>query len=1068
MSLRFHVLGPLFVERDGSAVELASPTQRALLATLLVHANQPVSNDVLIEALWGDGAPERAEDTLRVHVSQLRKALGEGVVATAFRGYVLRLDPESLDSHRFEEDVRAAEDALHDKDNAAGERMLASALELWRSDAYDDLRYREVLQPEITRLNELRLRALELHAEAALRLGRHAELIPGLTELVGRYPHRERLWAQLMLALYRAARQSDALDAYRRARRLLRDELGLDPGPELQRLQQQILRQEPALDPETPEVRLPGTTTSFVGREQELAGALAMLRHARLVTLVGGGGRGKTRLAIETARRAAPAFAGGVQFADLSTANSKDALPGVVRSALGSARPAFDSELDALVLDLERGRRLLVLDNCEHVIDRAADLVSTLLGRCPELHILATSRERLAVPGETICRVPPMALEGQPGKPGKPGRADAEALFWARARDVAPDLARDVAPDGDTRQVVDEIVRALGGIPLAIELAAAQLGAMSLDRLGASVLSAMPDLGSGSRGRTLRHATLRAAFDWSLDLLGDAESRLFEHLWVFRGGWTVETLAALLHASETTVLAPLARLVEVSLVDIVRRGAETRYMLLEPVRQYARSRVASVRERDELCASHARVFVDMARRSPMRLGRADARILHTYEVEEANLTAALRWLIQRRAGEDVAALAGPLGQYWDHVGQVERAAEWFERALEATDGASPATLAEFLTQAAWNASNRSQQARADRLTAAALEQARASGDAGCEARALNELGNNHGTRGEMPLAARAFEASLAAAGRTDDRAYELAPLVNLAAIRTWMGDTDGGDRLALRVIALAAARGDENLRGIGCCLRGQAALYRGDLPAAERLLQEGVPLFAARGMRAIRALTVLWEGMAALSRNEVERAIACAEEARSLASKPPAWPVLLLAPQLVAWSRLAQADAEGAHDLALTVAQQSLEAGNLGGMASTLDLLAVLEHRLGASDRAALLLAAAAAGRRRLMLAPAPHESTAIGVLQKALAARVDGRRLAAIQGRGAALALDEAIEIALGGGRIVPAASAPQQAVRRLRPRARRLIVSPSAPRRPGRRAQPRRGRDETRPRES
>jgi DNA-binding SARP family transcriptional activator len=492
--MQFRILGLLEVVDGDSVVRLAGVKQRALLALLLLNVNEVVSSDRLIEALWGEHLPVSGAKALQVRVSQLRKALGAAgsVVVTRAPGYRLQLDGEQFDLARFERLVAEADDA----DPIAAAAKLREALTLWRGPPLADLAYEPFAQPAIARLQELRLVAIEKRVDADLALGRHLELVGELEELAAAHPLRERVRAQLMLALYRCGRQADALAVYQSARRALVGELGIEPGPPLRALEQSILRQDPALEAAPhqptdqaadvaqplvePRHNLPARVSSFVGRERELRELQRLLSHARVLTLVGAGGVGKTRLALELADLVPDGWGDGVWFVDLAPLADAALVAGKVASVFAVletlGRAASESVVDAL-----RARELVViLDNCEHVIDSAAGLAAELVMGCPRVAIVSTSREALRIAGEQVYRVPSLSLPPADGRePARMADSEAVRLFVDRARQQRPEFAL----DSDNCDAVARLCRQLDGIPLAIELAAARVGAMPVGEI---------------------------------------------------------------------------------------------------------------------------------------------------------------------------------------------------------------------------------------------------------------------------------------------------------------------------------------------------------------------------------------------------------------------------------------------------------------------------------------------------------------------------------------------------------------------------------------------------------
>lgn len=434
--------------RDGEGDPVAVPEVkvRALLAALLVHEGRPVSADRLIDGLWGDDLPGNPANALQAKVSQLRKALGRDRVVRQAPGYRLRLDEtgDEVDADRFLSLVDRAGSAAGPRERA---ELLTEALELWRGPAYADFADEEFVRTAAQRLTEQRLAVREERAEALLESGDLTLLTGELADLVARHPLRERLRAVQLRALYRSGRQSEALASYAELRARLADELGLDPSPELAALHEAILRQAPALaptpaspagaapPPERPRSNLPAPLTALVGRERSLAGIGQLLATERLVTLTGPGGVGKTRLAVEAARRIQDA-PDGVWLVELAGERGSVAdLAQVVSAALGlrddalSGPPgqgAASAPEQRLATALRDRRTLLVLDNCEQVVDSVARLTESLLSRAPHLRILATTQEPLCVTGETVHLVEPL----EP--------ADAVRLFTARAAAASP------------------------------------------------------------------------------------------------------------------------------------------------------------------------------------------------------------------------------------------------------------------------------------------------------------------------------------------------------------------------------------------------------------------------------------------------------------------------------------------------------------------------------------------------------------------------------------------------------------------------------------------------------
>jgi predicted ATPase/DNA-binding SARP family transcriptional activator len=658
-------------------------------------------------------------NSLQVLVHALRRLLGADRVERDGPGYRLRLAPGELDLERFELLVARGRAELGRGEAAAAAASLREALGLWRGQAYEDVAYEAFAQAEVARLAELRLAALEDRIAADLGLGRHRELVPELQGLVAEHSSRERLCGQLMLALYRSDRQAEALDVFSRARRAMREELGLEPGRGLQALQRAILEHDATLALEPPKARggrqVPTATTPLVGREAELAELAALLRGgSRLVTLTGAGGIGKTRLALQVGHALAEAFADGVHFVDLSHLADPELVPGAIADVLGLAAQRDEPPVAALQAFLSARQTLLLLDNFE-VVDAAAPLVGELLRAAPGLVVLATSRAPLQLTAEHQYRVEPLPLR------------DAVRLFAVRAGAVAPGFRRPGAQDEEVARLCER----LDCLPLAIELAAARTRDYAPHELLESVPGSLALAGEGARDLPSRQRTLRATIDWSYRLLAPEEQATFARVAVFAGGFTAASAAVVCGASRETVAA----LVRASLVaERLDAAGSMRWFMLETVREYALERL----EGDDLHRRHAEHYAELAEAAEdEHPGTAAWRRL---EADQDNFRAALDWARAGGAAELELRLVGALAYFWATSDHLREGRARIDDALRHAEGATAPLRARALAGEALVAHSLGDYERMRSSAQASLELFRALGDERRTALALNQLG----------------------------------------------------------------------------------------------------------------------------------------------------------------------------------------------------------------------------------------------------------------------------------------------------------------------------------------
>ncbi|HWO79017.1 BTAD domain-containing putative transcriptional regulator [Gaiella sp.] len=631
------VLGPVEVVDDDGPVSL-SAKQRRLLAALVVADGRACGVDELVWATWGESSPASAAKLVQVYVSQLRKVLPNALrIVTRAGAYALELEHDVLDAHRFERLVAESRSVRATGNPALAASLIDQALHLWRGRAYGDLAYEELARAEADRLEELRLVALGERIDGQLALGSHAGVLGEILGLAAEHPLRERMQEQAMLALYRCGRQAEALDHYGAVRRTLQDELGLEPGPALRELQQRILRHDAALEVDAARVErgmLPAPVGPIVGRKSELDELSGLLRRraARFIVLAGAGGSGKTRLALEAARRAAPSFANGAVLVELAPLRDAALVAATIASALAPTVGRGRATLEALGETLAPRELLLVIDNAEHLRE-AAPLYVDLLARAPRLTLLVTSRTVLHVTGERVFPVAPLTEDA------------AAELFEQRARALDPTFARTQENDEHVR----EICRRTDGLPLAVELAATWIRLMPPAMLRELLGERLRVLTGGPRDLPARQQTLRATVEWSYDLLEPDAQRAFGALAVFRGGWTIADAESVCGAGLGTV----GSLVDHSLVTRRRRSVRgEELVMLETVRELAeelldadRALATPVRRR------HAKWILSLAEASHLTSTKALGREVFEPDWEGAlavkdDVRAALDWAVE--------------------------------------------------------------------------------------------------------------------------------------------------------------------------------------------------------------------------------------------------------------------------------------------------------------------------------------------------------------------------------------------------------------------------------------
>ncbi|HEU0238182.1 MAG TPA: BTAD domain-containing putative transcriptional regulator [Micromonosporaceae bacterium] len=930
--MRIAILGPLDVtDEDGRPVAVAGARLRALLIRLALDAGRTVRVDALTDAVWAGDPPAGTANALQTLVSRLRRSLPAAAVTADPAGYRVTA---VIDVDEFESHIRDARTAVADGDLARARAFYADAMALWRGDALADVAGADFARAPIARLAEARVAAIEEHVAVRFAIDGGQAVIADLDELAAAHPLREQPHRLLIAALADAGRAGDAVGVYTRFRERLGDDLGLDPSPEMTAVYAAMLRGERSvaagqhvLDPaaraigsvghaanqsagdtgtgdKCAENTVAGNTasgstddtrpgnlrpalTSFVGRDAEVQRVAAAVRDNRLVTVVGPGGAGKTRLAVEAAYGLRADFAGGAWLVELAPVRLGDDVPRAIAESLhGHERRRLEERtagpLPRLVELLGTRHLLLILDNCEHLIRECAAVVEELLTRCPGVRILTTSREPLGITSEVLSPLGPLATPTSGAAPEEVAATAAVRLFADRAAAVRPGFRLDAGTDAATLSAVAEICRRLDGMPLAIELACARLRTMPVDQIAARLDDRFRLLTGGSRTALPRHQTLAAVVEWSWDLLDPSERDLAMRFAVFAGGASLDTIVELCGADS---VGPLAGLVDKSFVVL---GDDGRYRMLETIRAYAAERLADSGSADAARKAHADFFTDLAERADGHLrGRGQQRALRHFRAERDNMTAALQWAVDTGDGVTAIRLASALGWYWMMSDYHSDAVTWLGQALELRGPVPPAA----------------------------------------RARALALYGMNVAVVAPEDYGHAAVDEAAALA--PDDPIVVLSQV--LAGVLPLRRDA------ALEVLPIALGHEDPWVRAMATTMRGILYMYAGDPDGAERDLTEGLAGFEAVGDDWARAMLGGALGELRALRGDTEGAVAALRRSASIAESLGVEDVA--AQSMLQLSRIrardgdldgAQADAERARETAMRLDSHVLYVG-VGG-----------------------------------------------------------------------------------------------------------------------------------------
>ncbi|MGV0742016.1 BTAD domain-containing putative transcriptional regulator [Mycolicibacterium sp. XJ870] len=879
--MRFGVLGPLMVwTDDGREVRVPEAKVRLLLADLLLHEGRPVSVDRLVDHLWGDRPPGDPRNTLQTKVSQLRRTLERaeagtgGLVAHQSSGYLMPVDVDTTQFRKLTERARATDDAR------LRAELMADALALWRGPVLAEFADEPFAAPMIARLDGERVAAQEDWAAARLEVGDQDGLTDELGELTAAHPLRERIRELHMLALYRAGRQSEALESYRQLRRLLADDLGLAPGPDIVALHQAILEQDPALAiPSPPRTNLPAPLTELIGRDEAVQSVASLLSATRLVTLTGPGGVGKTRLALQTARNLPNAWLvelSGLDRHDDAAHRPPDELVVDVMASTLNIRDEHGCDVRRLAQYLRGRDMVLVLDNCEGVIEPAAALATALLESVPDLRILATSQQALGVAGELVWNVPPLTVPGPGSVAAKDVRAfSAVQLFVARAAATAPGFSL----DEDNAAAVAAICRRLDGVPLALELAATRIRALGPDELLERLDDRFRLLGNANRGAPQRHRTLRAVLDWSWQLLNRPTQAVLRRMAVFAEGSDLAAVEALCGGDGVPchdVVGLLTDLVDRSLVV---SAAGPRYRLLETVVAYGLERLRENDELDAMRRKHAEYYVQLAERAAVGLRTSEqCAWLEWSRLETPNLRRAMETAVDAGDTELALRFVNAMAWSWFLRGRIGEARRSIRQALALPGDAEPLRhvarcWGTGLAIAAGEAVDEEEFDIAQRII-----------DPADRATAFWFLGYVTTSAG-MPQSRRLTTRALREFEQLGDTWGVAVALIDLVTHHLSAADFVAAERDAARGTAMLEGLGERWGQLQASYITGSLAEIAGDYDRAERMHRNGLTMAEELGLAPEISFQLSWLGRIAMLRGDHQRAWDLHEKARRLGAE---------------------------------------------------------------------------------------------------------------------------------------------------------------------------------------
>jgi predicted ATPase/DNA-binding SARP family transcriptional activator/DNA-binding CsgD family transcriptional regulator len=882
----------------------------ALVKLLALAPGHRLHREQVMDLLWPELGLKAASNNLRQALHAARRALDPAVGSRylASQGESLALCPRGelwVDVEGFEESTLTAR---RSRDPAA----YRAAIEVYAGELLPEDRYEEWTEARREELRQLHLALLVELAGLYEERDEHEPAIEALRKATANEPTFEEGHAGLMRLYAQLGRPERALAQYARLRDALVRGLGTEPGAATRRLRDEIAvgRLPPRPPAGTPQEEkppgagrhnLPAARTSFVGREREMLEVKRTLAMTRLLTLTGAGGSGKTRLALEVAMDLVGSYADGVWLVELAPLSEGELVAQEVAGALEVPERPGQPLTDTLVDALGDKGLLLVLDNCEHLIDAAARLADTLLNSCPRLSVLATSREPLGIRGEVLWQVLPLSLPDAGGEPD--AGSTAESLMRYEAVRLFVDRARLRLPNFGLTEgngvAVARVCRKLDGIPLAIELATARMGTLAVEQVAQRLEVSLDVLKGTSRSAAPRQQTLRATLDWSHNLLSEAERALFRRLSIFAGGWTLEAAEAVCSGGgigREDVLDLLGGLVDKSLVVAgASTGGAVRYRMLEPIRQYAREKLEESGEADEVQGRHAAFFLALAEEAEPELTGAQQRLwVERLEREHDNLRAALSWVLERGQAELGLRFGGALWQFWFARGYLSEGIRWMEQALAGGDRPAAPARVKALEGMGWLTQRQGDTEQAEAAYGEMLKVSRELGDKGNVATALNSLGILAVTRGDNEQARALLEENLSVLKELENvrdtattlKRFHALSLLGILAINQ-EGDYIRGATLWEEGLALAREVGDTNRVGATLLNLGYAALMQGDYERARALSEEALTLAHELGSAGVEILpeALVNLGLAALGQGDHERATPSFKEGLAVAQE---------------------------------------------------------------------------------------------------------------------------------------------------------------------------------------